>query len=109
VAKESSVDSKSHKRSNYKVIISNSALDGCAKTASITCHEQTDEKTFLERAKYKVWNLLEHYRNTKIKMKLCCIMMKTDMNTGKDELATSPFWSETMENCTATNVQDIQI
>jgi hypothetical protein len=42
-----------------------------------------------------------------MKMKLCFILMKTDMNTGKYELDTSLFWSGTMENYTATNVLDM--
>jgi hypothetical protein len=61
-----------------------------------------DENTFLTKVKSTVYDILEQNKNTKLSMKLCCKMVRTDTSTGEDNDTDAVFWSDTHENYPAT-------
>jgi hypothetical protein len=72
----------------------------------ITSKISMDEHTFLIKVKLTLCHLLEQHRKTNIKLKLTCVMTRTDMATGGEQDEEAIFWSETIENFPATDLND---
>jgi hypothetical protein len=87
-----------NRQSLFDVVDKNTAMKNNSIVKEITSKIPMDEHTFLTKAKLTLCNLLEQHRNTKIKLKLTCVMTRTDMATGEQQDDKATFWSETHEN-----------
>jgi hypothetical protein len=96
-----------NRQSLFDVVDKNTAMKNNSIVKEITSKIPMDEHTFLTKTKLTLCNLLEQHRNTKIKLKLTCVMMRTDMASVEQRDDKATFWSETHENFPATDRNDL--
>jgi hypothetical protein len=71
-----------NRQSLFNVVDKSTATQNNCVVKEITLKIPMDEHTFLTKAQLTLCDLLERNRNTKIELKLTCIMTRTDMATG---------------------------
>jgi hypothetical protein len=107
IAGERVLSDDRYNASLFKVENGKTAMKKDCVNKKITSKIPMDESTFLTKAKITVCNILEQHRNTKVKLKFVCMMLRTDMATGEEQNKEGVFWSGTFENYPATDLSEL--
>jgi hypothetical protein len=107
MASERVLNDDRHNKSLFNIVDKGTAMKNNSIVKEIKSQTPMDDHTFLTKVKLTLCNLLEQNRNTKIKLKLTCIMTRTDLATGQEQDEEAIFWSETHENFPATDLNDL--
>jgi hypothetical protein len=106
IAGERVLDDDRYNASLFKVENKVTAMKRDCIVKIITSKIPMDEDTFLTKVKITLCNLLEQHRNTKDRLKLICLMARTDMATGEEHEEKGIFWSDVHENYPATDINN---
>jgi hypothetical protein len=75
----------------------------------ITLKTTMNEDTFLTKVKITLCKLLEQHCNTKNRLKLICLMARTDMATSEEHEEKGIFWSDVHDNYPVTDINNMYI